>query len=75
MSANLGYQTFLVEDAIAAFGITDHKGIYHDAASIQEHALAMLQKEFATIVTTDGILNELSQIKAQEDSCAFICPT
>ncbi|MDR7077278.1 nicotinamidase-related amidase [Neobacillus niacini] len=75
MSANLGYQTFLVEDAIAAFGITDHKGIYHDAASIQEHELAMLQKEFATIVTTDGLLNELSQITAQGDSCAVICPT
>jgi nicotinamidase-related amidase len=63
MSANLGYQTFLVEDAIAAFGITDHKGVYHDAASIQDHELAMLQKEFATVVTTDGILNELSQLK------------
>jgi nicotinamidase-related amidase len=61
MSANLGYQTFLVEDAIAAFGITDHKGVYHDPASIQEHELAMLQKEFATVATTDEILNELSQ--------------
>ncbi|WP_442862474.1 isochorismatase family protein [Bacillus sp. USDA818B3_A] len=63
MSANLGYRTFLVEDAIAAFGITDHKGIYHSAASIQEHELAMLQKEFATIVTTKDILNQLNQIE------------
>ncbi|MFD0050680.1 isochorismatase family protein [Actinomycetes bacterium NPDC127524] len=64
MSANLGYQTFLVEDAIAAFGITDHKGVYHHASSIQEHELAMLQKEFATIAATDEILNELSRLKA-----------
>lgn len=63
MSANLGYQTFLIEDAIAAFGISDQKGVYHDAASIQEHELAMLQKEFATIKTTDEILDELSKLK------------
>ncbi|MEH7117166.1 isochorismatase family protein [Neobacillus vireti] len=63
MSANLGYQTYLVEDAIAAFGITDHKGVYHNAASVQELELAMLQKEFATIVTTDDILNQLKPLK------------
>lgn len=65
MSANLGYETYLVEDAIAAFGITDHKGVYHDAAAIQEHELAMLQKEFATVASTVDILNKLNQLKVQ----------
>ncbi|MDR6123098.1 nicotinamidase-related amidase [Bacillus sp. SLBN-46] len=29
MSANLGFDTYLIEDAIAAFEITDHKGVKH----------------------------------------------
>ncbi len=58
MSGNLGYQTYLVSDAIAAFEITDHLGKQHSAETVQELALAMLQKEFATIVTTDEILSQ-----------------
>lgn len=61
MSGNLGFNTFLVSDAIAAFEITDHKGVRHTADSIQEHELAMLQKEFATIMTTDEIISQLNQ--------------
>ncbi|MCM3572455.1 isochorismatase family protein [Mesobacillus subterraneus] len=61
MSANLGFNSFLVSDAIAAFEITDHKGVLHTADSIQEHELAMLQKEFATIVTTNDLINQLNQ--------------
>lgn len=59
MSGNLGYQTFLVSDAIAAFEITDHKGVYHSAEVIHEHELAMLHNEFATIMTTDEVLSQL----------------
>ncbi|WP_079510245.1 isochorismatase family protein [Mesobacillus jeotgali] len=61
MSGNLGFDTYLVSDAIAAFEITDHKGVKHTAESIQEHELAMLQKEFATIVTTDNLIKQLVQ--------------
>jgi nicotinamidase-related amidase len=61
MSGNLGFTTFLVSDAIAAFEITDHKGVRHTADSIQEHELAMLQKEFASIITTNEIINQLNQ--------------
>ncbi|MBT2695460.1 isochorismatase family protein [Bacillus sp. ISL-55] len=61
MSGNLGFNTFLVSDAIAAFEITDHKGVRHTADSIQEHELAMLQKEFATIMTTDEIISQINQ--------------
>jgi nicotinamidase-related amidase len=62
MSGNLGYQTYLVSDAIAAFEITDHKGKNHSADTIQELELAMLQKEFATIVTTTEIIELLGQL-------------
>ncbi|QOR68802.1 cysteine hydrolase [Cytobacillus suaedae] len=58
MSGNLGYQTYLVSDAIAAFEITDHLGKHHSADLVQELELAMLQKEFATIVTTDEVLSQ-----------------
>jgi nicotinamidase-related amidase len=61
MSGNLGFNTFLVSDAIAAYEITDHKGVHHTAESIQEQELAMLQKEFATIITTDEIITQLNQ--------------
>ncbi|MBS8263746.1 isochorismatase family protein [Mesobacillus boroniphilus] len=61
MSGNLGFNTFLVSDAIAAFEIMDHNGVRHSADSIQEHELAMLQKEFATIITTDEIISQLNQ--------------
>ncbi|KAB7665894.1 cysteine hydrolase family protein [Bacillus sp. B1-b2] len=59
MSGNLGYKTFLVSDAIAAFGITDHNGVYHRPESIQEYELAMLHNEFATIVTTEQVFSGL----------------
>lgn len=62
MSGNLGFQTYLVSDAIAAFEITDHKGKKHAADTIQEVELAMLQKEFATVLTTDEIINQLDQL-------------
>jgi nicotinamidase-related amidase len=60
MSGNLGYNTYLVSDAIAAFGITDHTGVYYSPDSIQQHEIAMLQKEFATILTTNEIIKQLS---------------
>ena len=61
MSGNLGFNSFLVSDAIAAFEITDHKGVKHTADSIQDHELAMLQKEFATIVTANDLIRQLNQ--------------
>lgn len=62
MSGNLGFQTYIVSDAIAAFEITDHLGKTHTADMIQELELAMLQKEFATVLTTDQILSQLTQL-------------
>ncbi|MBM6619629.1 isochorismatase family protein [Bacillus suaedaesalsae] len=60
MSGNLGFQTFLVHDAIAAFEIKDANGKIHPPESVQELELAMLHKEFATIVTTEEILQEVT---------------
>jgi nicotinamidase-related amidase len=61
MSANLGFETFLVEDASAAFEITDHTGTTHSPEDVHMHEVAALHNEFATIVKTDELLAELQQ--------------
>ncbi|MFE8703881.1 cysteine hydrolase family protein [Cytobacillus sp. FJAT-54145] len=60
MSSNLGFETYLVEDAIAAFDATDHNGIHYSADQVQKVELALLNKEFATIVKTNQVLNQIA---------------
>ncbi|QTD42075.1 cysteine hydrolase family protein [Sporosarcina sp. Te-1] len=57
MSGNLGFDTYLVSDATAAFGLKDHNGTYFDAETIHNTSLATLHEEFATILTTEQILS------------------
>jgi len=52
MAGNFGYDTFLVSDATATFGKTGMDGQIFSATLIHETALASLNKEFATVVTT-----------------------
>ncbi|WP_235192227.1 hypothetical protein [Cytobacillus firmus] len=59
MSANLGFITYLLSDAVAAFDITDHKRVVHSVETVQELELAALHKEFAVIVTADEVINHL----------------
>jgi nicotinamidase-related amidase len=65
MSGNLGFDTFLVEDAIAAYEITDHNGTYHSPEDVQNSEVAALHKEFATIVKTHELLTQLQQLNIQ----------
>ncbi len=53
MVANLGYETWLVADATAAFNKKGADGENYSAELIHETALASQHKEFATVVTTD----------------------
>ena len=55
MAGNLGYETFLVADATATFNKTGLNGQNYPAEFIHETALASLNNEFATIITTDTI--------------------
>ena len=59
MAGNLGYQTFLVADATATFNKRGLDGQNYPAELIHETALASLNKEFATIVTTDFIKHKI----------------
>ncbi|MFP9128960.1 cysteine hydrolase family protein [Niallia sp. BSM11] len=58
MSGNLGFDTYLISDATAAFGLKDQNEIYYDAEAIHNISLATLHEEFATILTTDKLINE-----------------
>ena len=55
MAGNLGYETFLVADATATFNKKGIEGTNYPAELIHETALASLNNEFATVVTTDFI--------------------
>lgn len=52
MAGNLGYTTFVVADATATFNKKSPDGQNYPAELIHETALASLSEEFATIVTT-----------------------
>lgn len=56
MAGNLGFQTYLAADATATFDRIGHDGRHYDAQSMHDHALASLNGEFATILTTDQIM-------------------
>ncbi|MDQ0171508.1 cysteine hydrolase family protein [Paenibacillus tundrae] len=61
MSGNLGFHTTLISDAVAAFGLYDQHGTYHTAEIIHEISLVTLHHEFATILTTDELLDSIGQ--------------
>ncbi|WP_156183155.1 cysteine hydrolase family protein [Mesobacillus campisalis] len=58
MSGNLGFVTYLISDATAAFGVKDQNGTYYDAETIHNISLATLHSEFAKIHTTEQLINE-----------------
>jgi len=55
MAGNLGYHTFLVSDATATFNKKGADGRNYSAELIHETTLASLQNEFAAVVTSDFI--------------------
>ena len=60
MSGNLGFDTYLISDATAAFGMKDQNGTYYDAATIHNTSLATLHGEFATILTTKQLITDFN---------------
>jgi len=53
MAGNFGFDTFIVSDATATFNKKGLKGQIYPAELIHDTALASLNKEFSTIVSTD----------------------
>ncbi len=57
MAGNLGYDTVVVADATAAHEQRSYDGSYHQAETVHQLALANLHQEFASILTTDQVLD------------------
>lgn len=60
MAGNLGFDTFVVADATAAFARAHLDGRIRSAAEVHDAALSDLQDEFAGIVETRAVLTALS---------------
>lgn len=61
MAGNLGFETVVVGDATAAFGVTGHDGRHHSAEDVHAVSLANLHGEFATVTSTDDVLTTLGE--------------
>ncbi len=57
MASDLGFKTIVVADATAAHALRGFDGVDYPAETIHTLSLVSLQDEFATIVTTDQLLN------------------
>jgi nicotinamidase-related amidase len=58
MAGDLGFTTFVVDDATAAHDRNGYDGTYYPAEAIHSISLVSLQNEFATILKTDQLLDE-----------------
>ena len=61
MAGNLGFQTFLVDDATAAFEIVAADGTVYSAEDVHKLSLATLHNEFVTVVSTQTLMTALEQ--------------
>jgi nicotinamidase-related amidase len=59
MAGNLGFTTFVVSDATAAFSRPALDGTLRSAEAVHTAALSDLHEEFATVVTTSEILKKV----------------
>lgn len=62
MAGNLGYDTFLVGNATAAFDKVGPNGTKYKAEMIHEIELASIHNEFATVIASDDLLISLKEI-------------
>lgn len=60
MAGNLGFETYLVADATATFDKIGFDGQRYPAELVHQTALASLHSEFATVLTTEQVLEMVS---------------
>lgn len=58
MASDLGFATYVVDDAAACHERSGYDGTYYPAETIHTISLVSLQDEFATILKTDQLLNQ-----------------
>ena len=59
MSGNFGYDTYIVADATATFGKKGINGEHYSGETMHLTALAQLNQEFATVVLTQELIEDL----------------
>ena len=59
MAGNLGFETFLVEDATFTFGRKDWHGTWRSAGEVHAMSLANLDGEYCSVVRTSQVLGAL----------------
>jgi len=62
MAQNLGFTTFVVQDATATFDLAGPDGTVHPADLVHAVSLATLHGEFATVVTADDVLSTIQRL-------------
>jgi nicotinamidase-related amidase len=65
MAGNLGFDTFLVEDAVFTFGRKDWDGVFRTAAEVHAMSLANLDGEYCTVTRTAAVLEAASAAHRQ----------
>jgi nicotinamidase-related amidase len=60
MAGNLGFETYLVEDATFTFGRKDWNGGWRTAADVHAMSLANLDGEYCTVLRTNQVLESLA---------------
>jgi nicotinamidase-related amidase len=61
MAGNLGFETYLVEDAAFTFGKNDWNGTWRTAGEVHAMSLANLDREFCTVVGTNDVLEAVAR--------------
>ncbi len=59
MAGNLGFDVYYVADGIWAYGNTGPDGMTHTPEEVHSITLSNLHGEFATVVTTEDILEKI----------------
>lgn len=65
MAGNLGFETFLVEDAVFTFGRNDWNGTFRTASEVHAMSLANLDGEYCKVTNTAAMLQA---VRAFRDS-------
>lgn len=60
MAGNLGFNTFLVEDATFTFGKPDYRGHIYNAEEVHSISLANMSNEYCKVISTSELMNVLS---------------
>lgn len=68
MAGNLGFETYIVADATAAFALPGPDGKLYAAEEIHRINLVALHDEFATVVNTDSVLEAALESQSPTDA-------